>query len=311
MKLKLDTQLSLPNKKINFLADLVFIGSCFSENISDKFSAHYINAFKNPNGIVYNPISISEQIINSISQKTYTEEDVFFHNDQWHSFDFHSLFSALDKNTFLEKINLQTSLFLEKIKKANFLFISFGSAFVYNYKGKTVSNCHKLSGNFFNKELLSKEDILGSFKKTIQLLDKLNPNLQIVFSISPVRYIRDGIVENNLSKAILIQSVHEIISEHKNCQYFPAYEIIIDELRDYRFFKEDFIHPNELAINFVWEKIKHWMDDETIMFLNEVSKYNQFKNHRLINPAKEVQHQQEVEIKKIQLKQKYPTIKFS
>ncbi len=311
MKLKLDTPLSLPNKKINFLADLVFIGSCFSENISEKFSAHYINAFTNPNGIVYNPISISEQIINSVSQKRYAEEDVFFHNDQWHSFDFHSSFSALDKNTFLKKINQHTALFQEKITKANFLFISFGSAFVYKHEEKIVSNCHKLPGNFFNKELLSKESIVSSFKKTIQFLHKLNPNLQIVFSISPVRYIRDGIVENNLSKSILIQSVHEIISEHNNCQYFPAYEIIIDELRDYRFFKEDFIHPNELAINFVWEKLKNWMDDETIMFLNEVSKFNQFKNHRLINPVKEIQHQQEVEIKKIQLKQKYPAINFS
>lgn len=311
MKLKLDVPIPLPNKKINFLADLVFIGSCFSENISEKFSAHYINAFTNPNGIVYNPISISEQIINSVSQKRYAEEDVFFHNDQWHSFDFHSSFSALDKNTFLKKINQHAALFQEKITKANFLFISFGSAFVYKHEEKIVSNCHKLPGNFFNKELLSKESIVSSFKKTIQLLHKLNPNLQIVFSISPVKYIRDGIVENNLSKAILIQSVHEIISEHNNCKYFPAYEIIIDELRDYRFFKEDFIHPNELAINFVWEKLKNWMDDETIMFINEVSKFNQFKNHRLINPVKEINHQQEVEIKKIQLKQKYPAINFS
>jgi len=310
VKLKLDTQLSLPNKKLNFLSDFIFIGSCFSEHISDKLSAHYINTFSNPNGIVYNPVSISEQIINSISQKKYNEEDVFFHNDQWHCFDFHGSFSTIDRKILLEKTNLQTSLFLEKLNQANYLFISFGSAFVYNYKGKIVSNCHKLPGNFFNKELLQKEYIVSSFKKTIQLLNKLNPDLQIIFSISPVRYIRDGIIENNLSKAILFQSVHEIISEHKNCQYFPAYEIIIDELRDYRFFKDDLIHPNETAINFVWEKLKCWMDEETLVFLNEIFKFNLFKNHRLINSEKEIQHQQEVEIKKTLLKQKYPTINF-
>src|ERR1700741_453436 len=133
--------------------------------------------------------------------------------------------------------------------------ITFGSAFIYkNKEGGIVANCHKLPQKEFSKELISTEEIVTSFNRTFTQLKTNNPQLNILFTVSPVRYIRDGIVENNLSKSILLQSVHELVKQHDNCFYFPAYEIVNDELRDYRFFKEDLVHPNEMAINYVWEK---------------------------------------------------------
>ncbi len=311
MKLKLEFQPSLPNKKLNFYSNFFFIGSCFAEHISSKFSNHYLNTFLNPNGIVYNPLSISEQIKNCILKKKYFDEDVFFHDDQWHCFDFHSSFSSNNKNNFLQIINHRVNSCFEKLKETDFLFITFGSAYVYNHNNKLVGNCHKLPSSSFKKKLLTKEEIVNSYTKLIHLLKELNPKLQIVFSISPVRYIRDGIIENNLSKAILIQSVHEIISNFNNCQYFPAYEIVIDELRDYRFFKDDFVHPNEIAINFVWEKLKYWMDNETISILDEITRFNKFKNHTPINSAKAEQHKFEIDLKIEILKKKYPLLKIS
>ena len=310
MNFKLNVKLSSPNKKLNFSDNFFFIGSCFAEHISEKFRIHYLNSFLNPNGIVYNPISIAEQLLNGIKLKKYTKEEVFFHDDQWHHFDFHGSFSSNHKDSFLDIINQRVYSCSENIKQADVLFITFGSAFVYKHEDKIVSNCHKLPGYLFKKELLNKDEIVTSYLSLIHELNQINPNLQVVFSISPVRYIRDGIIENNLSKSILIQSVHEIISRCLNCQYFPAYEIITDELRDYRFFKEDLIHPNEIAINYVWEKLHQWMDEETQDFLNDVFKYNQFKNHRLINTAKINQHHHEAELKKKILEQKYPAIKL-
>lgn len=137
-----------------------------------------------------------------------------------------------------------------------------------------------------------------------------NPDLQIIFTVSPVKYIRDGIIENNLSKAILIQSVHEIISSCSNCFYFPAYEMVIDELRDYRFFKHDFAHPNEMAINYVWERLSSWMDNITLEYLKDIKEFLKFKNHRVLNPNQQKQHLDQITFRKNAIQKKYPTLKI-
>jgi len=308
MNFKIDFDFPSLQRKINHQDKLFFIGSCFAENIADIFQKNYFHVFSNPNGIVYNPKSIAQQLTNCINEKNDDQEALFFHNDQWHSFDFHSEFSASSKEELITSITKKTEHASKELKKAEVLFITFGSAYVYLYNQLAVSNCHKLPAKQFEKVLLKKEDIVRDYLLLINELQAINPTLQIIFTVSPVRYIRDGVIENNLSKAILIQSVHEIVSQCSNCFYFPAYEMVIDELRDYRFFKQDFVHPNELAIMYVWERLTSWMDKNTIIYLKDIQEFLNFKNHRVLNTEKQKFHNEEVITRAINLKQKYPNM---
>ena len=310
MNFKLEFNFPSPPRKINYQDKLFFIGSCFAENIAEIFQENYFQLFSNPNGIVYNPKSIYRQLSFLIDKKQHQQTDIFFHNDQWHSFQFHSEFSSNTEAELLQKMNESRINAFNELANTNVLFITFGSAFVYIHQQVAVSNCHKLPAKEFEKILLTKENIVSDFVLLIEKLRLLNPKLQIVFTVSPVRYIRDGIIENNLSKAILIQSVHEIISSCSNCFYFPAYEMVIDELRDYRFFKQDFVHPNELAIKYVWERLTSWMDSNTITYLKDIQDFLNFKNHRILNTDKQKLHDEQIELRKNNLKQKYPNMPF-
>jgi len=245
-------------EKINYSHKLLFVGSCFAENIGELLKKHKFNAMINPNGILYNPISIADSVINIIENKCITESELFFANECWNHWQFHSKFSNPDKQECLTTINNYIANAAVFLKQSDWLFITFGSAFVYkqNSTGELVANCHKLPQKQFTKHLLTIDEII---KKTSALIEKLtifNPNLKIVFTISPVRYVRDGVVENNLSKARLIEAVHQLINTSINTLYFPSYELIIDDLRDYRFYKTDLVHPNEQAIDYVFEKLK-------------------------------------------------------
>ena len=310
MNFKLEFDFPSLQRKINQQDKLFFIGSCFAENIAEIFIKNYFHVFSNPNGIVYNPKSISTQLNHLIQKKNHPETDVFFHNEQWHSFQFHSEFSSNTKEELLHKINESTKLASDELLNANLLFITFGSAFVYLHHKTAVSNCHKLPAKQFEKVLLKKEDIVNEYILLVKKLQSHNPDLQIIFTVSPVKYIRDGIIENNLSKAILIQSVHEIISSCSNCFYFPAYEMVIDELRDYRFFKHDFAHPNEMAINYVWERLSSWMDNITLEYLKDIEEFLKFKNHRVLNPNQQKQHLDQITFRKNTIQKKYPTLKI-
>jgi len=248
VKFKLDFDISPKLKKLNYRNKFCFVGSCFAENIAAYFQEYYFNTHENPHGIVYNPLSISDQLVSIANGKLFTEIDVFHYNDLWQSFSFHSKFSNSSKAELLENLNARMTKAKFWLQKADYLFITFGSAYVYTFDGLPVANCHKLPGTQFQKIRLKTEGIVKDYGFLIQELRLLNPNLKLVFSVSPVRYIRDGVIENNISKSILIESVHEIVHSNSNCDYFPAYEIVIDELRDYRFYKEDLVHPNHQAI---------------------------------------------------------------
>jgi hypothetical protein len=311
VKFKLEFNFPVLNQKINYRDNLFFIGSCFAENIAHLFKENYFSVYTNPNGIVYNPKSIFNQLQQLIRIPVDIKDEVFLHNDQWHSFDFHGDFSAATKEQLLLNISNSYSQGNSCLKNAKVMFVTFGSAFVYLHQQRAVSNCHKLPAKAFEKILLTKEEIVRDFISLIKDLHELNPELQFVFTVSPVRYIRDGIIENNLSKSILIQSIHEIIKACKNCFYFPAYEIVIDELRDYRFFKDDFVHPNNIAINYVWERLTTWMDTETLIYLKEITEFNNFKNHRVLNIDKQIDHQEKILHQKKQLESKYTNIKIT
>ena len=232
---------------IDYHHPILTIGSCFAENIGQRLAAVRFSTLCNPWGILYNPISIAKSVNLIVTDYSFTEDDIFEHGGLWHSWQHHGRFSHPDKKVILRGVN--ESLFKAQnfIKKANRLIITLGSAYVYVLKdtGETVANCHKVPASFFEKKRLSVEEIVDDFSNTINLLKGQSADLQILMTVSPVRYIRDGIVENQKSKAILLLAVEALCEKFNNVHYFPAYELVMDDLRDYRFYEEDMVHPNK------------------------------------------------------------------
>ncbi len=246
-------------KKISYHHSLAFVGSCFSENIGNKFLHYKWHALVNPFGTVYNPVSLSRIITQVTHKKTYTVSDLVFYNAVWHSLHHHSLFSSEKEDEIINKLHQIQENFLNFIQKADFMFITLGTSWVYEWKktGEVISNCHKIPGDFFTKRLLSPVEIEQSIEKIIEDVSSINKNIRFIFTISPVRHIKDGFFENNVSKALLFSSIFNIIQKKsENTEYFPAYELLMDDLRDYRFYSSDLLHPNELGIQYIWEKIK-------------------------------------------------------
>ncbi len=257
MKFHLTFPIPAFEHKIKYAHKLLFVGSCFAENIGKTMQHYKFNVKINPNGVLFNPSSIAVSIRSSIENKTIQENKLFFANECWNSWEHHSRFSNTDKQACLTTINNSISSAHDFIKQTEWLFITFGTAFVYkrNSTGELIGNCHKMSQKEFTKQLLSTSEIVTDYKLLIQQLKALNNKLKIIFTVSPVRYIGDGIIENNLSKSHLIAAAHEIIQQNDNSSYFPAYELLMDDLRDYRFYKSDLIHPNEQAITYIFKKL--------------------------------------------------------
>jgi len=257
-------------------------GSCFSQYIGERLAQAKFNATVNPNGIIYNPISIANSLNRLLTNKLYTEKELFCYDKKWFSFDHHGNYSAKDATSCTEKINESLTGAHHHIKKSNVIFITFGSAWVYEHpEFGVVANCHKLPGKEFKKKLLSVKEVLDLYQDLIVSLKANCPTTEIVFTVSPVRHVKDGLHENNLSKAVLHLVVKNLVEQHTNCHYFPAYEIVIDELRDYRFFKDDLVHPTDMAISYVWEKfIKTYCDENVQELIAEVKKIQQAVQHK-------------------------------
>jgi hypothetical protein len=283
MNFHLNVQFPAFSTKLTYNESQFFIGSCFAENIALRMQTHKFQTLLNPHGVMYNPESIATGIRRYLSNKAYSEQDLFFANDCYHSWDHHSRFSATQAAACLSEINKQITGAHDALKKAGWLFITFGSAYVYRHKqsGKRVGNCHKQPQQEFVKELLTVEELVTMYKALIADLQQWNSKLKIVLTVSPVRYIRDGIVENTWSKARLIEVVHQLKDDEK-VMYFPAYELIMDDLRDYRFYKEDLVHPTEQAIDYVFEKLRTALFDETTTAVFEkINDIVKAKSHRV------------------------------
>ncbi len=297
--------------KINHRHNLLLIGSCFTEQIGSKLANHKFSVLDNPNGILFNPSSIAKSVSSYIDNKQYTESDLFYQNECWNSWEHHSRFSHPDLEKSLNGINESQATAHSFFKKADWLLITLGSAFVYELDNKeVVANCHKVPTDKFSKRLLSADEIFADLQKMIEKAIAFNTALKIIFTISPVRHLRDGFVENNRSKATLIQAVHQLVEKNNNCFYFPAYELIIDDLRDYRFFAEDMVHPNYAATNYVWEKfIATCIDEPSQQLMKEIAVIVAAKNHKPFNPTSE-QHKKFMQtnwekVKKLQLQFSY------
>ncbi|MCX8478387.1 MAG: GSCFA domain-containing protein [Chitinophagales bacterium] len=266
---------------------LLTLGSCFSENIGERFGNYKFNIVINPFGQQYNPHSIANGLHRLVTNQVYISEELFEFAEQFHNWDFHSDYSDSNREGALENMNQSFRTAREQLLKANYLFITFGTAhlFRHNESAIDVSNCHKISGSQFSKRYLNTEEIVALMTNAINEVRKANPTCKIIFTVSPVRYLAFGFEENNLSKAYLISAVHELCSSLSETYYFPAYELVMDDLRDYRFFTEDFLHPNRMATQYVWENLANTIfNDDTKSLLIEIDKVLSAANHRPRNP---------------------------
>ncbi len=269
--------------KINYTQKIIFIGSCFAQNIGNLFTQYKFNTLINTHGIQYNPWSIANALTKCMLNESLSKDELFFANESWNSWEHHSRFSNVKKSECLHQINAEINTGYNYLNSADWLIITLGSSFVYQHlqTNRLVANCHKISQKQFSKQLLSTTKTVLLFEELINQLKEKNKDLKIVFTISPVRYIRDGVVENNLSKARLIDAVHTLVNRYSHCFYFPAYELIMDDLRDYRFFKDDLVHPTEQAIQYVFDKfIDASVDKESKILLEKIKEINAAKNHR-------------------------------
>ncbi len=300
---------------IDYNSKIILLGSCFSDNIGQKLSYHKFESILNPFGILFHPKAIESVIKNALCKKKYTEKDVFFLNERWQSFEAHSKLSSSSKEEIIEQLNKASVSINKAVKNSTHFIITLGTSWVYrfNESGEIVANCHKVSQNKFKKELLSVAEINKSLSLIISLIKEINPSISFIFTVSPVRHLKDGVIENQQSKSHLISALHQIIPIHKNSFYFPSYEVMMDELRDYRFYKEDMIHPNQIAINYIWEKFyENWLSDEALELKKEVIKIQRGLEHKPFNPNSEG-HQQflsSLQEKIKTLKKKYSHISF-
>lgn len=273
--------------KLSHQDKVLMIGSCFSEHISERLTELKFDVHSNPFGIVFNPESICKTLHRIIDKDYFTVDDIFEKEDQFFSFEVHSLISSANAKTYLNELNACIDKWHEHIKSAKFLIITFGSAYAYWHlkKKEWVANCHKFPGSTFKKRLLTSTNIIDSCDLLFHKLLVFNPKIEIVLTVSPVKHLRDGVVENNLSKATLIQATHHLLANFTHCSYFPAYELVNDDLRDYRFYESDMAHPNKLAIDYVWEKFSAtYFGDETKKLNLSITEINKAMCHNPFNP---------------------------
>ncbi|MEO7210771.1 MAG: GSCFA domain-containing protein, partial [Chitinophagaceae bacterium] len=269
------------------------------------------NTLQNPNGIVFEPQMLCQSILDYMDKKKYSENDLVFENERWHSWDHHSIFSHLSKEKVLENINASCEKAHNFLKNADWLIITFGTSFCYKLKqqNRIVANCHKLPATHFEKHLSTIEETVTAMDTMLYRLFHFNPKAKIIFTVSPVRHVRDGLVENNRSKSRLIEAVHHIVQKFEKLYYFPSYEIVIDVLRDHRFYDIDLVHPNYAATEFVLEKFcENCMDKKTRNLLEEIKEIILAKNHKPFH-AESQQHQQfrgKYLFKCATLQEKYP-----
>ena len=303
------------NFPIDYFSRIVSLGSCFAENMGEKFDFFKFQNTTNPFGIIFNPISIEKIIDRAINLNYFTEDDLFFHNELWHCYEVHSDLSNDNKEVFLSNLNQILKETNQQLTNASHTIITYGTSWVYKLKssGTIVANCHKVPQNQFDKEILSVEEIEKSIQNTLDLIQKVNPNCNVIFTISPVRHLKDGFVENQRSKAHLITALHTSISHLPTSMYFPSFEIQMDELRDYRFYAQDMLHPNAIAIDYIWERFcESTIVEEATPIMQEVASIQKGMAHRPFHPQS-ISHTkflQTLSEKAAQLKAQFPFMNF-
>ncbi len=300
---------------IDYSSRIVSLGSCFAENMGERLAFFKFQNTTNPFGIIFNPVSIEKIIDRAINLNYFTEDNLFFHNELWHCYEVHSDLSYENKEYFLLNLNQTLKETNQQLTNATHIIITYGTSWVYKLKsfGSVVANCHKVPQNQFDKEILYVEEIEKSIQNTLVLIKKANPNCNVIFTISPVRHLKDGFVENQRSKAHLISALHTSISQLPTSMYFPSFEIQMDELRDYRFYAQDMLHPNSVAIDYIWERFcESAIAEEATPIMQEVASIQKGMAHRPFHPQS-ISHTkflQNISQKAAQLKAQFPFMNF-
>lgn len=298
--MKFRTEISIKNTSNNLIdhtSKILLIGSCFTQNIGDKLTYLKFKNTINPFGILFHPKAIEKLIVASVNKTIYTQNDVFFYNERWHSFDAHSKLSNPSKEKLIENLNTAVKQTNTQLKKASHIIITLGTSWIYNYieHNEIVANCHKIPQNKFTKQILSVNEIKTSLEVIIASIKSINSTAEIIFTVSPIRHLKDGFVENTQSKAHLLAAIHQVVEPRNHTHYFPSYEIMIDDLRDYRFYKNDMLHPNKTAIEYIWEQFKDaYITKKSIDLMAEIDSIQKGLSHRPFNKNSE-QHQQFIE----------------
>ncbi|RTY86557.1 GSCFA domain-containing protein [Flavobacterium sp. RSP49] len=312
------TQVPIPKSKfpIDYTSKIISLGSCFAVNMAQKLDYFKFQNSCNPFGILFHPIAIEKLVDFAVSGKQFTESDIFFYNERWHCFDVHSDLSSSSKEELLASLNAMLIATKLQLQHVSHIIITYGTSWVYrNIESNcVVANCHKVPQKLFQKELLSVEEIEESIVKTLKLIHVVNPSCTIIFTVSPVRHIKDGFVENQWSKANIISALHGTFDFRlSTINYFPSYEIMMDELRDYRFYTEDMLHPNPVAIDYIWKRFKETTISETAFAtMDEVSTIQKSLSHKPFNPKSEshLKFESKVREKITKLESEYSFMKF-
>jgi len=295
MQFQLPIQIKSPERQISYHDKILLIGSCFTEHIGNSLNELKFSTLQNPNGILFDPRSVCNSLISYIEYKQYKKEDLFYLNEIWNSWEHHSRFSNINDDECLKSINQSQQQGHIFLKEADWLIITLGSSFSYRLTTEAelgglqddngVANCHRAPSQWFNKHLLTIDETISLLDNTYHRLKQFNSKLKIIFTISPVRHIRDGVIENNRSKARLIEAVHHMINKFPGLHYFPAYELVIDVLRDYRFYDIDMVHPNYPATEFVMEKFNEsFINEQSQQLMEEIKKIVIARKHKAFQP---------------------------
>ncbi|MCK3684017.1 GSCFA domain-containing protein [Maribellus sp. YY47] len=286
---KFQTYVDLPHYpyKAGYRKKSVFIGSCFTENVGNRMLALKYPVDINPFGILYNPSSVAKALQELLDAKKYGGNELFQHNDIWHSFMHHGRFSSVDQEEVLEQINTRIAYSSHWLREAGFLFLTFGTSWIYRFSetGEVVANCHKVPASKFVRERLSVKEIVDVYTDLLPRLWEQNPGIKIVFTVSPIRHWKDGAIENQRSKAALILAIDELVKRFpEKCYYFPSYEIVMDELRDYRFYAEDMLHLTDVAVDHIWSVFEESLiDGESRKTALKIQKVVNAMHHRPLN----------------------------
>ena len=270
---------------------VMLLGSCFSDNIGGKMHGALINAMVNPMGTLYNPMSIARGVQRLIDCEPVAGKDLFMQGGVWNSYDFHSRYSLPDKQAAIDRMNSRIEQGHKALAAARLLTVTLGTAMVYRLKatGEVVANCHKVPQHEFERKMATVQEMVQVLDDMVVRLRTFNPELRIILTVSPIRHIADGLDTNSLSKASLRVAIQEVVSRHRDyCDYFPAYEIMMDDLRDYRFYANDMVHPSDVAVEYIWQAFQAtYLDDRSALAVARCERVHKRLQHRPMSTSRE------------------------
>lgn len=314
--MKLLTEVKLPEYpfRINHHSGTLLMGSCFTDNIGRLLKRSKFPVTINPFGVTYNPASLSRQLEVLMSREAYASENLNFHKGSWFSFDHYTGFSDENKQACLDGINHAFTRAKEELQKASLLLITWGTSWVYRYNasGDVVCNCHKIPTDQFTRTRLSVREIVKIYSALLPELFKYNPEIKVLFTISPIRHWKDGAHGNQLSKAALLLAADALEAQFPGkVHYFPSYEITMDEMRDYRYYTDDMLHLSSLAVEYIWEKFqKSLVSEESLQIMRDLEPFIRMEEHRSVNKSSKVQKEtlRIREEKRAKLQKRYPFV---